>query len=355
MNLQIPPLVSVVMPVYNGEAYLAECIESVLAQTYSNWECVIVNNCSTDRTLDIAQEFARKDARIRIHNNTQFLPALQNMNHAFRQIAPESEYCKALHADDWLFPDCLTRMVGLAEAYPSIGIVGAYVLKDTRVKCDGLPYSSTVIPGRDICRRDLLRKGGYVFGSPSSLLIRCDLIRSHDPFYNEANYQMADVEACHKILQGADFGFVHQVLTFTRLHEESRTSRSMALNMSLVGRLMVLTKYGPVYLSRNEYEQRLGEWMRRYYSFLGKSLFKRRGKDFWGFHASSLQSLGLPLSRSRLVKAAIGELYLKFIWVLTHPGRTLRRATGGARTDRKKASLSSRETGTQSITSNSRF
>jgi glycosyltransferase involved in cell wall biosynthesis len=49
------PLVSILTPVYNGEKYLAECIRSVLAQTYQNWEYTIVNNCSTDKTLEIAK------------------------------------------------------------------------------------------------------------------------------------------------------------------------------------------------------------------------------------------------------------------------------------------------------------
>ena len=54
MNLESQPLFSVVTPVYNGEPYLVECIESMLAQTYANWECVIADNFSTDRSLEIA-------------------------------------------------------------------------------------------------------------------------------------------------------------------------------------------------------------------------------------------------------------------------------------------------------------
>src|SRR5690242_20501129 len=60
MSLPDKPFVSVLTPVYNGEAYLAECIESVLAQTYPNFEYIIVNNCSKDRTLEIAQSYAKK-------------------------------------------------------------------------------------------------------------------------------------------------------------------------------------------------------------------------------------------------------------------------------------------------------
>ena len=61
-NLKNQPLVSVITPVYNGEEYLADCVESVLAQSYEKWEYVIVNNCSTDRTLEIAQEYEKKDS-----------------------------------------------------------------------------------------------------------------------------------------------------------------------------------------------------------------------------------------------------------------------------------------------------
>jgi len=75
--LQDQPFVSVITPVYNGEKYLAECIESVLGQTYAAWEYIIVNNCSSDRTLEIAQSYARQDSRIRIHNNPGFVGTVQ--------------------------------------------------------------------------------------------------------------------------------------------------------------------------------------------------------------------------------------------------------------------------------------
>ena len=120
------PLVSVVTPVYNGESYLRECIDSVLAQTYPHWDYTLVNNCSADRTLDIAREYASKDPRIRIHDNETFVPVIQNHNIAFRQISADSKYCKVIHADDWMFPECLERMVDLAEQHATVVIVGSY-------------------------------------------------------------------------------------------------------------------------------------------------------------------------------------------------------------------------------------
>ena len=88
------PLVNVVTPVYNGEKFLSECIESVLAQTYQNWEYIIVNNCSTDNTSKIAEDYAGKDSRIHVHNNKKFLPIVQNFNNALRKISKDSKYCK---------------------------------------------------------------------------------------------------------------------------------------------------------------------------------------------------------------------------------------------------------------------
>lgn len=65
------PLVSIVTPVYNNAEYIAECTESVLAQTYQNWDYTIVNNCSTDKAAEIGRRYAAEDTRIRIHGNHQ--------------------------------------------------------------------------------------------------------------------------------------------------------------------------------------------------------------------------------------------------------------------------------------------
>ncbi len=123
MASEAEPLVSVLTPVYNGEKLLAQCIRSVLAQTYTNFEYTIVNNCSTDRTLEIAESFAKQDSRIRVHNNIDFLSVVDNHNKAFSLIADGAKYCKVVGADDWLFPHCITEMVKLAEQYPKLGML----------------------------------------------------------------------------------------------------------------------------------------------------------------------------------------------------------------------------------------
>jgi glycosyltransferase involved in cell wall biosynthesis len=327
MNLESQPLVSVVTPVYNTEEYLAECIESVLAQTYDNWEYVIVNNCSTDRSLEIMRRYAQQDARIRVYHNDEFLSQFQNWNHAMCQISPESKYCKVLHADDWLFPECITRMVKVAEAHPSVGIVGAYRLDEVRVNLDGLPYPSTVVPGREICRWYLLG-GLYLFGSPTSLLIRSDIVRSREAFYNESVLH-SDKELCLDILQDYDFGFVHQVLTFTRRHNESMTSLTNKFNTRLLSTLIVFLKYSPVCLSEEEHKRGLERILRNYYRFLARSVFELKGSEFWNYHRNELKRLGCPLSVARMAKAMLIELVNlgNILGLVRHTIREKRRKT----------------------------
>lgn len=309
MNTKAEPLVSVVTPVYNGAKYLAECLESVLAQTHRHWEYVVVNNRSRDDSLVIARRYAERDGRIRVHDNATFVPMAENHNIAFRQISPASKYCKVVHADDWLFPDCLAQMVRLAEANPSVGMVGAYGLCGDKVRWDGLPYAETVVPGREICRRTLLG-GFYVFGSPTSTLVRADLVRTLGGYADEKFLtQYTDQDACFRWLRHSDFGFVHQVLTFSRDHEGSLTTSLMQVNAALPAQLIVLLRYGPIYLTTEEYERRLEETTRNYYRFLAQSLFFRRGdRHFWNYHREALRHLNRPLSVAKLGKSALSEI-----------------------------------------------
>lgn len=314
------PLVSVVTPVYNGERYLRECIESVLAQTYTNWEYVIVNNCSTDGTLEIARGYAEQDERIRLHDNETFLPLIPNWNLALRQVSPESRYCKVIHADDWIFPQCLSEMVRVAQEHPTVGIVGAYRLEGSKVRMDGLPYPSAVSEGKSLCKSCLLGEQ-QVFGTPSSILIRSELLKTRSAFYNEENMH-ADTEACYEFLRDWNYGFVHQVLTFTRLHEESNTSFCQRLRTFDLNWLRLVTHYGPVYLGDAEFRTRRRQVTASYYGMLARSVFKCRGKGFWTYHATGLERLGLKMQPWRLLVALLVEVAV----AIGNPVDSLRRA-----------------------------
>jgi glycosyltransferase involved in cell wall biosynthesis len=292
------PLVSVVTPVYNGVDYIAECIESVLGQTYENWEYVIVDNCSTDATLEIARGYAARDRRVRVVAKDVFVDQLTSANRSLREISPESKYTKVLHADDWLFPECLERMVDLADRNPAVGVVSSYRLDETRVTLTGLSYSISVLPGREICRSTLLGEPyPYLFGSPTSLLIRSDLIRARDPFY-DPDYNLTekyafteDVAACCEILRESDFGFVHQVLTFTRRDGRSPFATFSRLGANRPEQLNLLLRYGPVYLTKAEYQRKVAVFLGVYAAFLLRSLPKLADSEFRAYHGPAIRRI----------------------------------------------------------------
>jgi glycosyltransferase involved in cell wall biosynthesis len=304
------PFVSIVTPVYNGGKYLEECIRSVLSQTYRNWEYIILNNCSTDNTLEIAEKYSAMDKRIRIHNTDTLLPIMKNWNLALSKISPKSRYCKVVHADDLLFSQCLEKMVSLAESHPTIGMVGSYGLCGERVICKGLPHSTHFLSGKELCRLTLLNRVNC-FWSPSSLLIRSDLIRKRQHFYKGMHLH-ADVEACYETLKESDFGFVHQILTYIRKHEESMTSMLAApFNRTLVSNLDLLLKYGPLFLSPSEYNGHLRQKAKQYYQFLAHSLFQLRGNNFWHFHLNSIKEIGFQFRYSEFIYATLKSMISK--------------------------------------------
>lgn len=306
------PFVSVLTPVFNGEEFLRECIQSVLDQTYDNWEYVIVNNCSTDRSLEIANEYAAQDSRIRIHNNEEHLPQMRNLNHAFRQISPGSKYCKVIHADDMLFENCLSKMVAVAEEYPTIGIVSSYRLDDREVGLTGLPYPSHFNDGREICK-DYLKGNSYYFGAPSTLLIRSSLISKRKRVYDES-YLQSDISACLDMLKESDFGFVHQVLSFTRRHEDTKTSTvAKKYSTHMLGDLKIHLEYGPVFLTDEIYEQVIKKRENVFYIQFARNMWLGNAIEVYKRHSEELQSINFKVKHGKLLIYLIRESLLQFL------------------------------------------
>ncbi len=312
------PYVSIVTPVYNGEPYLRECMESVLCQTYTHWEYLLVDNCSTDATVAIAQEYAARDSRVRVITNTEFLDVMPNWNRALRQISPDSRFCKVLHADDRLFPNCIEAMVSVALKDDRIGLIGAYRLYGDEIGLDWLPEPDTVFSGRDVCRRYLLGRPD-IFGSPSNIMMRSDLVRSRDDFYDEQDLH-ADTAVCFEILKDHDFGYVHQTLTYTRRHNESVTSRVKIMNTQQAAKFHRLVTFGPVFLTPDEYRRRYREVKEKYYKVLvSRYLWKifKDGRDtrqdFVAYHRQILQdldeTLDVPLLLTSLLRLIRKHLF----------------------------------------------
>jgi glycosyltransferase involved in cell wall biosynthesis len=315
------PLVSVVTPFYNTAPYLAECIESVLAQTYPHFEYILMDNCSTDGSADIAETYAQRDSRIRLIRCSEFLSQLANYNRAIAQISGVSKYCKIVQADDWIFPECLSSMVRIFDQSDSIGLVSSYWLTDEEnaVCGSGYPVRTPMLSGRE-CARWFLRTGIYIFGSQSTVMYRSSLVRGRESFYDVSVVGHADFEKCMEILEHWDFGFVYQVLSFMRRDNESIIAKFLSLQGYDQTPYIIAQRYAPVFLDAREAASVTRRSKREYYRALARGALRLRGREFWRFHKAGLKALS---EREKIdwtyLTLQIGAVLL---WITSNPGRS---------------------------------
>lgn len=139
------PRVSIGLPVYNGEVFLAETLNSILSQTFQDFELIICDNASTDQTQEICRKFARQDERIRYYRNEANLGAAKNFNRVFSLA--RGEYFKWSAHDDLCAPEFLARCVEVLDNDPTV------VLCYTRVGTidrEGKPLPNGEVPLRAV-------------------------------------------------------------------------------------------------------------------------------------------------------------------------------------------------------------
>ena len=306
MNTAATPLVSVLTPVHNAGQYLTKCIESVLAQTYTHWEYTILDNCSTDDSLTIAQKYAARDPRIRVLSSAPLVSTVASRNRAIRELSPESKYCKFVFAEDWLYPACIDEMVRAAETTPSLGLVGAYTTDGQSVLWSGPPYPSPMVSGREVCRSMLLG-GPYLLGSMTSLLVRSDLIRKAPQFFDEKN-PYSENAASYDVLRESDYGYIHQVLSFRNPREHAQESVPEDFNTHNLGRLVIFMKYGPVFLHEAEYRSQMKKLLLEYHRVLANNVLRARPRRYWQYHGDTLAAFGGRINRRLLTSCVIWEI-----------------------------------------------
>jgi len=120
------PLVSIVIPVYNRELYIEDAIRSAISQTYQNIEIIIVDNCSTDSTWDILNEWEKKDNRIKIFQNDSNIGPVLNWNECFRHAS--GEYIKILWSDDWISHKFVEKCLSVFEKNTAFVLSGYQIV-----------------------------------------------------------------------------------------------------------------------------------------------------------------------------------------------------------------------------------
>jgi glycosyltransferase involved in cell wall biosynthesis len=121
-----PPLVSVLMPVYNPGPYLREAVESVLAQTYPALELIAIDDASSDGSYELLQAYAARDARVRVFRQATNQGIVAARNRAFAEAQPAARYFAILDSDDVALPDRLERQVDFMERHPDHALVGGH-------------------------------------------------------------------------------------------------------------------------------------------------------------------------------------------------------------------------------------
>jgi glycosyltransferase involved in cell wall biosynthesis len=311
------PLVSIVTPFYNIASYLGQCIESVLAQTFHDFEYILVDNCSSDGSREIAERYARCDQRIRLIRRDSLLSQVQNYNCSLLESSPCCQYVKMVQADDYLFPLCIDSMVRVFGKSESIGLVSSYWLKGSEVRGSGFPHDIDMLSGKEMARL-FLRTGVWVFGSPTAVMYRAGLIDKNKPFFDSTKLH-EDTEKCMELLKQWDFGFAHQILSFSRADNESISSRVRRFHPNSIDRYIVVQRYAGAFLEAGEAKEVKEKSRSAYYRVLARQVLGLQGAPFWNYHKTGLKTLGESVDIGFLIYQLIREL----LWAIVNPGRTL--------------------------------
>ena len=282
-NKDESPLVSIGVPVYNGGEHLKDCLNSILNQTYSNWECNIINNRSTDETLQIAKSFENTDKRFKVITNPEFVDMTTNFNNTLKSISQNAVYFKVVCADDWVFPEYLEKMVRLMQQYPNAGICSSYRIDNKSVGCQGLDINyGPCYKGRKLLYEHLTYKLD-VTGSETTVLYRIDTLRKlkdYPVIFGYGNYHF-DTSLAFELMSISDLCFVFQVLSYTRRHAATYTAKyADKFGTSLNHREKELFKYLNIFPElKSEYKI-----VRAKYGYYLLIAHFKRNKDYIDWH-----------------------------------------------------------------------
>jgi glycosyltransferase involved in cell wall biosynthesis len=251
------PMVSVLLPVYNGEATLRAAIESVLAQNYPHFELIVADNASTDSTAAIIAEYTG-DKRLQIIRNATTVSRLENFNIVFAAASEQSRWYKFIGDDDRLLPGCLHEMVQAGESQDNVGLVSSHYYNGEQLVSGVLPEEVKLVSGPTILRKMLLepRARSTVF-SPTSVLIPSEVYREMGGFHIDLLH--ADAELFYRILNRYDLAYVHKPLTHIGYHSASGQAESTARGDTFAEAYLIryhnLRIYNNIKLNRLEVER----------------------------------------------------------------------------------------------------
>ncbi len=225
------PTISVCVPTYNGQAFLDECLAGLAAQTFGDFEVLIVDDCSSDRTVEMARAWAARDERFSVHVNASNLGLVGNWNRCI-ELA-RGEWIKFMFQDDLIEPRCLEAMLAAGEH--SRGFVACsrtFVfegfcepsLRDFylghQTTLESLFAGAPFMPAEDYCRAKLDLLDANIVGEPTVTMIRKRLFDEYGLF-DPMLVQICDSEMWTRLASNVGIAFVPDPLVAFRVHGAS--------------------------------------------------------------------------------------------------------------------------------------
>lgn len=210
----IIPLVTVLLPVYNGEHFLADAIKSVLFQTFNDLELLVIDDGSTDGSVAILESFA--DPRIRIIKNEKRQKLARALNRGMDNA--RGTYIARMDADDVCMPKRLETQVKFMESHPEIGMSGSWIRTIGDHPSSGTVFKFPLTP-EEI-------KASLLFDNPfahSSMILRKSFFNKHDLHFDGSYYPSEDYELWARALEYFPSANIGQVFLQYRLHANSMT------------------------------------------------------------------------------------------------------------------------------------
>jgi glycosyltransferase involved in cell wall biosynthesis len=209
------PLVSIIMPVFNAEVFLREAIESILAQTYQQWELICVDDGSQDRSVEIVESMARKDRRIRLIRQQHNAGVAEALNRGLKEA--RGEYMARMDADDVSYPKRLETQVNYLLDHPQVVSLGTFMQE---INEEGKVRGKRRLPTE---HKDIIEMMYYAMGQQHpTLLFNRKLIPGDFEWYRSVKYA-EDLDMLFRLIKYGTFANIPQYLYGYRIHQANET------------------------------------------------------------------------------------------------------------------------------------
>jgi len=232
------PLVSICIPTYNGEKYLKECLDSCIDQTFKNYEIIICDDCSSDGTIKIIEEYAKIFPQIILFQNDENLGLVGNWNRCIHHS--NGEWIKFVFQDDYITKDCLDKFVQKINDSTQLIVCKRNFKLPHNPTADFVNYYTNVVRTLEnttafkgnIFSPELISKIAIeniclnFIGEPSLIFFRKNITKQVSNF-NPSLKQICDLEFTLRIASKYGLTYLREQLCTFRIHQNSTTSKNV--------------------------------------------------------------------------------------------------------------------------------